>query len=201
MSSEIFKEDFQMGLTAPESLGILQHIRTEITAKCNRPQELWLSLRSIFAAEIHFIHPGLLRDVTEFCLAVFDSLEPNAQFDERQRRIASAETMALLLNPRMGGLVKGLSANDNAFLVKWGILTGTNMLVLRCQTNTIRTDLLAFESLAIELQQVDHEEQVLSVWLYFLYSAVFTFAHRRVPAGILGVASFGIGLAVGNKTN
>ena len=41
-----------------------------------------------------------------------------------------------------------------------------------------------------------NKDRVLSVWLYSLYTALFKSAHGVIPAGILGVASFGIGLAI-----
>ena len=143
--------------------------------------------------------PGLLHDVIEFCLAVFDSLEPNATVEERDRRIASVNTWAIVLNLRMGEVVKGLPNKDNSFLWEWDVALVTNMIVLRHQTNNPVLNLSAFELLAAELQQVDHEDRVLSVWLYSLYTALFKSAHGVIPAGMLGVASFGIGLAIAGE--
>lgn len=36
----------------------------------------------------------------------------------------------------------------------------------------------------------------VAVWLYSLYTTIFALAHGTIPAGILGVASLGIGLSV-----
>ena len=177
---------------------LLQRINAKIGEKQNEPQELWASLRFFMVADKAFAPPGLARDVIDFCLAVYDTLEPNAPFDERQKRIAHAEALALSLNPRIGGVVVGLSAKDNAFLVKWGVLTGASMVVLRQQDDTLFMASLAVEALAAELRQVDHGEMVISMWLYSLYSAIFALAHGRIPAGVLGLASFGIGLAMAN---
>ncbi len=181
-----------------DRLDVLKRISAEIKAKRNEPQDLWASLRHFMVADKAFAPLGLARDVIDFCLAVYDTLEPNAPFDERQKRIAHAEALALSLNPRIGGVVVGLSAKDNAFLVKWGVLTGASMVVLRQQDDTLFMDSLAVEALAAELRQVDHGEMVISMWLYSLYSAIFALAHGRIPAGVLGLASFGIDLAMAN---
>ena len=177
---------------------ITQRIVAEVEAKQNDPQELWVSLRGLVVTDKVFALLGLLHDVVEFCLAVFDSLEPNASFEERQRRVAHAEALAMLLNPKMGGMIKGLSAKDNVFLVKWGVLTGAGMNVWGQRANVLFKDPSTTEAFAAELRQADHEEIVVSIWLYSLYAAIFTLAHGRIPAGVLGLASFGIGLAMVN---
>ncbi|MBR3924065.1 MAG: hypothetical protein IKJ45_13185 [Kiritimatiellae bacterium] len=177
---------------------ITQRIVAEVEAKQNEPQELWVSLRGLVVTDKVFAPLGLLHDVIEFCLAVFDSLEPNASFDERQKRVAHAEALAILLNPKMGGMIRGLSAKDNVFLVKWGVFTGAGMNVWGQRANAFFKDPIAADAFAAELRQADHEESIVSVWLYSLYSAIFTFAHGRIPAGVLGLASFGIGLAMSN---
>lgn len=177
---------------------ITQRIVAEVEAKQNEPQELWVSLRCLVVTSKVFAPLGLLHDVVEFCLAVFDSFEPNASFDERQRRVAHAETLAMLLNPKMGGMIKELSAKDNVFLVKWGVFTGAGMIVWGQHANALFKAPIAADAFAAELRQADHEEIVVSVWLYSLYSAIFTLAHGRIPAGVLGLASFGIGLAMAN---
>ena len=177
---------------------ITQRIVAEVEAKQNEPQELWVSLRGLVVTDKVFAPLGLLHDVIEFCLAVFDSLEPNASFDERQKRVAHAEALAILLNPKMGGMIRGLSAKDNVFLVKWGVFTGAGMNVWGQRANAFFKDPSTTEAFAAELRQADHEEIIVSVWLYSLYSAIFTFAHGRIPAGVLGLASFGIGLAMAN---
>ena len=177
---------------------ITQRIVAEVEAKQNEPQELWVSLRGLVVTGKVFAPLGLLHDVIEFCLAVFDSLEPNASFDERQKRVAHAEALAILLNPKMGGMIRGLSAKDNVFLVKYGVLTSDGMNVWGQRANAFFKDPIAADAFAAELRQADHEEIIVSVWLYSLYSAIFTFAHGRIPAGVLGLASFGIGLAMAN---
>lgn len=177
---------------------ITQRIVAEVEAKQNEPQELWVSLRGLVVTDKVFAPLGLLHDVIEFCLAVFDSLEPNASFDERQKRVAHAEALAILLNPKMGSMIRGLSAKDNVFLVKWGVFTGAGMNVWGQCANAFFKDPIAADAFAAELRQVDHEEIIVFVWLYSLYSAIFTFAHGRIPAGVLGLASFGIGLAMAN---
>lgn len=177
---------------------ITQRIVAEVESKQNEPQELWVSLRGLVVTGNVLAPLGLLHDVVEFCIAVFDSLEPNVSFDERQRRVVHAEALAMLLNPKMGGMIKGLSAKDNVFLVKWGVFTGAGMIVWRQHANALFKDTIAADAFAAELQQADHEGIVVSVWLYSLYSAIFTFAYGRIPAGVLGLASFGIGLAMAN---
>ena len=91
--------------------GLLQRIKAKIEAKQKEPQELWASLRYFMVADKAFAPLGLARDVIDFCLAVYDTLEPNAPFDERQKRIALTEAFVLLINPRMGRVVKRLSAS------------------------------------------------------------------------------------------
>ena len=91
--------------------GLLQRIKAKIEAKQKEPQELWSSLRCFMLEDKVFVPPGLLRNVLEFCLTVYDAMEPKAPFDERQKRIALPEAFVLLINPRMGRVVKGLSAS------------------------------------------------------------------------------------------
>ena len=196
MTGEDYRNNERSDVLQDNSHDLLRRINAEIEANRNSPQALWESLRCFLVADAGSMHPGLSRDVLEFCLAVYDTTKPNATFDERQKRIAHAEALALSLNPRIGGVVAGLSANDNSFLVKWNTLTGACMLALRIQANTFKLDLFVFESFVSESRQVDHEELVMSVWLYSLYSAIFTLAHGRIPAGVLGIASFGLGFAI-----
>ncbi len=48
----------------------------------------------------------------------------------------------------------------------------------------------------LERQNVNKEESALAVWLHSRYTTIFVAAHGTVPAGILGIASLGIGLSV-----
>ena len=176
--------------------GVLQLIRSEIETKRNTPQELWEVLRGILAADIANVPLGLLHDVIEFCRAVFDSLEPNITPDERNRRVAYAEGWVVGLNVRVVAACKGLSERDNAFLVKWTTITTTTIAVTRQATGDLESALGMFVPFSVELQQVDHGDEVMAVWLHGLYSAIFLMAHGRIPAGVLGLASLGIGLAV-----
>ncbi len=196
MTGEYCKNNERGDVLRDNSHDLLRRINEEIEANRNYPQALWESLRCFLVVDVGSMHSGLLRDVLEFCLAVYDTVEPNAPFDEQQKRIAHAEALALSLNPRIGSVLADLSANDNSFLVKWSALTGACMLALRKQANTLKSDLFVFESFVSESRQVDHEELVMSVWLYSLYSAIFTLAHGRIPAGVLGIASFGLGFAI-----
>lgn len=53
---------------------VLQCIGAEIESKQNAPQELWAALRGFLIADAESVPIGLVHDVVEFCLAVFDSL-------------------------------------------------------------------------------------------------------------------------------
>ena len=183
-------------MTQQENLVVLQRIGTEIEAKRNAPQELWEALRGIVVANASPVPPGLLHDVIEFCRAVFDGLEPNITPNERNLRVAYAETLAVGLNVRGIAVCKGLSGLDNAFLVKWTAITTTTIAVTRQANSDLESVLGMFVPFPVELQQVDHIDEVLAVWLHGLYSAIFLMAHGRIPAGVIGLASLGIGLTV-----
>lgn len=172
----------------------LQRIGAEIDAKQNAPQELWESLRCFLVADSASVPVGLTHDVLEFCLAVFDSLEPNVALEERRKRVAHVNGLAVPLNPRIGQAVPRLTGTDNAFLVRWGVVTGANMIASRQLNHNVELFLSQFVAFDVELQQVDHPELVLSVWLYSLYTAIFALAYKTIPAGIIGIASFVIGL-------
>ena len=43
---------------------------------------------------------------------------------------------------------------------------------------------------------MDDPESVLAIWLYTLYSTIYASAFSTIPAGVLGIASLGVGLAV-----
>ena len=46
------------------------------------------------------------------------------------------------------------------------------------------------------LWQEHNPESVLAIWLYTLYSTIYASAFSTIPAGVLGIASLGVGLAV-----
>ena len=196
MESEIARDIEQVGIGKLDSKGVLQRVSTEIETYHNSPQALWAALRGFFSVNTKHIHSGLLHDVIDFCLAVFDTLEPNASFEERNQRITYVNQLVLPLNLRIGELFRSFEKKDNAFLVKWSIITSVSMLEIRKKANDFRSVFSAFDSFPNDLQHVEHEEQVVSAWLYSLYSAIFTLAHGTIPAGVLGIASFGIGLSL-----
>lgn len=177
---------------------VLQRIGAEIESKQNAPQELWAALRGFLVANAEFAPIGLVHDVVEFCLAVFDSLEPNATLEERRRRVAYVNGLAVPLNLQIEQVSQKLTEKDNAFIGRWGIVTGTSMIAMRQPNTSICLSLLPFATFDVELQHTDHPELVLSVWLYSLYTAIFALVHGTIPAGILGVASFVIGLVMRN---
>ena len=183
-------------LQVQDSRVALQMIAAEIETKRYVPQELWEALRGIAVANASPVPLGLLHDVIEFCRAVFDSLEPNITLDERNRRVAYAEALAVGLNVRVVAACKGLSELDNAFLVKWTAITTTTVAVTHRANSDLASALGMFVTFPVELQQVDHDEEVLAVWLHWLYSTIFLAAYGRIPAGVIGLASLGIGLSV-----
>lgn len=54
-----------------------------------------------------------------------------------------------------------------------------------------------FASFDSELRQVDNLELFLAIWLYAFYSTIYASAFGTIPAGVLGIASLGVGLTVG----
>ena len=183
-------------LTSRKNLAVLQKIAAEIEAKRNASQELWVSLRGFAVADMATVPLGLLRDVMEFCIAVFDSLEPNATLEERQRRIDHVNALAAPLNLRIGADLKKLSEKDNAFLGAWSAVAVTSITALRQPNANVRLILAQFSAFDSGLQHVDQPELVLAVWLYSLYTTIFASVHGTIPGGILGIASLGIGLSV-----
>ena len=175
---------------------IAQRVCAEIEAKRNAPQELWETLRGFAVADMVTVPLGLLRDVFEFCLAVFDSVEPNITSEGRQRRIDHVNALAAPLNLRIGAELKKLSEKDNAFLGAWGAVLVTCMTAMRKPNPNVRLILAPFSAFDSELQKVDLPELVLAVWLYSFYTTIFVSVHGTIPAGILGIASLGIGLSV-----
>lgn len=178
------------------NLAILQKIIAEIEAKRNVPQKLWVSLRGFAVANMASVPLGLLRDVVEFCLAVFDSVEPNITSDERQKRIDHVNALAAPLNLRIGAALKKLSGKDNAFLGAWGAVLVTSMTAMRQPNPNVRVILAPFSAFDSELQQVDQPELAAAVWLYSLYTTIFASAYGTIPGGIMGIASLGIGLSI-----
>ena len=49
----------------------------------------------------------------------------------------------------------------------------------------------------IDVQQVNNDKMVLAVCLYSFCTTIFALEHGTKPSGILGIASLGIGLSVG----
>ena len=182
-----------------EILVALQKICFAIETSRNSPQELWLSLRGFAHANCELCQSGLLRDVEEFCLAVFDCLEPNISQDMREQRRIHVGVLAVPLNLRIVEAGQRLTSEDNAFLVKWGIVIGTSVVALRQPNPNIELILSPFSTFDQELQQVDQPELVLAVWLYSFYSTIYTSAFGTIPAGVLCIASLGVGLAMAGR--
>ena len=135
----------------------------------------------------------------EFCFAVFDCLEPNVSLEERERRRIHVGVLAASLNLRIVEACRRLTAKDNIFLVKWGIVTGTSMIALWQPNSDIGLILSQFTAFDQELQQVDQPELVLAVWLYSLYTTIYTSAFGSIPAGVMGIASLGMGSVIRGK--
>ena len=163
------------------------------------PQALWRFLRSIVTMDKEMPKSELLRDVEAFCLAVFDCLEPNILQAVREQRRIHVGVLAISLNLRIAEAGRRLAAKDNAFLVKWGIVTGTSMIALRQLNANVELVLSPFCTFDHELQMVDQPELVLAVWLYSLYSTIYTSAFGTIPAGVLCIASLGMGLAMAGR--
>lgn len=175
---------------------VLQCIGAEIESKQNAPQELWAALRGFLVVDAEAVPVGLMRDVLEFCLAVFDSLEPNAPLEERRIRIAHVNGLAVPLNLQIGQAGRNLTEKDNALIGRWSIVTGTSMIAMRQPNPNFGLILSSFVTFDTEVQHTDHPDLVLAVWLYSLYTAIFALTHGTIPAGILGVASFVVGLVI-----
>lgn len=174
----------------------LQAIEAEIETHRNSPQELWEGLRNFAVVNCVRCQSGLVRNVEDFCFAVFDCLEPNVSQEEREQRMIHVGALAVPLNLRIVDAGRRLTARDNAFLVKWNIVAGTSMVAVRQPNPDVGLILSAFASFDSELRQVDDPESVLAIWLYTLYSTIYASAFSTIPAGVLGIASLGVGLAV-----
>ena len=175
---------------------MLQNICAEIEAKRNDPQALWTRLRDFAVANCVRCQTEMLRDVEDFCFAVFDCLEPNVSQDVREQRMIYVGALAVPLNLRIADAGRQLTASDNTFLVKWNIVAGTSMVAVRQPKPDVGLILSTFASFDSELRQVDNPESVLAIWLYAFYSTIYASAFGTIPAGVLGIASLGVGLAV-----
>ena len=179
------------------NLAVRQRIGTAIETYRNSPQELWVGLRDFAVENCVRRQSGLLRDVEDFCFAVFDCLEPNVSREERGQRMIHVGALAVPLNLWIVDVGRRLTASDNTFLVKWNIVAGTSMVAV-CQPNPdVGLIFSSFASFDPELRQVDNPESVLAIWLYALYSTIYASAFGTIPAGVLGIASLGVGLAAG----
>jgi len=190
-------ESSSNSMMVQDNLVVLQKICTAIETCRNSPQELWVWLRNFAAANCVRCQSGLLREVEDFCFAVFDSLEPNVSQDDRERRMIHVSVLAVPLNLRIVDAGRQLTASANAFLVKWNIVAGTSMVAMRQPNPDVGLILSSFASFDSELRQVDNPESVLAIWLYALYSTIYASSFGTIPAGVLGIASLGVGLAVG----
>ena len=170
-----------------------------IDAMRNSPQELWEGVRDFAVANCVRCQSGLLRDVEDFGFVVFDRLEPNVSQEVRGQRMIHVGALAVSLNLRIVDAGQRLTASDNAFLVKWNIVAGASMVAMRQPNPDVGLILSAFTSFDSELRLVDHPESVLAIWLYALYSTVYASAFGTIPAGVLGIASLGVGLAAGER--
>ena len=186
-------------MTRQKNHAELQMIGSTIETYRNSPQELWVWLRDFAVANCVRCQSGLLRDVEDFCFAVFDCLEPNVSQEEREQRMIHVGALAVPLNFRIVDAGRRLTASDNAFLVKWNIVAGTSMVAVRQPNPDVGLILSAFASFDSELRQVDNPESVLAIWLYALYSTIYASAFGTIPAGVLGIASLGVGLAAGER--
>ena len=180
-------------------MSLIQKIAMVLEVKFTSPQEQWDELRDFAVANCVRCQSGLLRDVEDFCFAVFDCLEPNVSREEREQRMIHIGALAVPLNLWIVDVGRRLTASDNTFLVKWNIVAGTSMVAVRQPNPDVGSVLSAFASFDSELRLVDDPEQVLAIWLYALYSTIYASAFGTIPDGVLGIASLGVGLAVGRR--
>ena len=142
---------------------MLHNICAEIGAKRNSPQALWSSLRNFAVANCVRSQTEMLRDVEDFCFAVFDCLEPNVSREVREQRMIHVGALAVPLNLRIVDAGRQLTVSDNAFLVKWNIVAGTSMVAVRQPKPDVGLILSTFASFDSELRQVDNPESVLAI--------------------------------------
>ena len=109
------------------------------------------------------------------------------------------DVLATPLNLQTGQVLQRLTGKDNAFLVRWSVVTGASMIAIRQTDFDVGLVLSPFAAFEMELQQTDQPELVLAIWLYSLYTRLFALAYGTIPAGLLGIASLGIGLVTGER--
>jgi hypothetical protein len=178
-------------------MSLIQKIAMVLEVKFTSPQEQWDELRDFAVTNCVRRKSGLLRDVEDFCFAVFDCLEPNVSQEVRGQRMIHVGALAVPLNLRIVDAGQRLTASDNAFLVKWNIVAGASMVAMRQPNPDVGLILSPFASFDSELRQVDNPESVFAIWLYALYSTIYASAFGTIPTGVLGIALLGVGLAVG----
>ena len=161
--------------------------------------ELWAGLRDFAVVNCVRCESGLFRDVEDFCFSVFDCLEPKVSQEMSEQRMIHVGALVVPLNLRIVDAKRQLTASDNAFLVKWNIVAGTGMVAVRQPNPDVGLILSPFASFDSELRQVDNPESVLAIWLYAFYSTVYASAFGTIPAGVLGIASLGVGLAAAGR--
>ena len=127
----IESEGLRGGMAFLDNFAVLLRVKTKIESYRNSPQELWAGLRDFAVANCVRCQSGLLRDVEDFCFAVFDCLEPNVSWEEREQRMIHVGALAVPLNLWIVDAGRRLTASDNAFLVKWNIVAGTSMVAVR----------------------------------------------------------------------
>ncbi len=195
----IESEGLRGGMAFLDNFAVFLRVKTKIESYRNLPQELWAGLRDFAVANCVRCQSGLLRDVEDFCFAVFDCLEPNVSREEREQRMIHVGALAVPLNLRIVDAGRQLTVSDNAFLVKWNIVAGTSMVAMRQPNPDVGLILSSFASFDSELRQVDNPESVLAIWLYALYSTIYASSFGTIPAGVLGIASLGVGLAAAGR--
>lgn len=176
---------------------MVEFVREKVMEMANEPQRLWQELRTLILVDKASIQDEVLQEVAEFCLAVYDSCEPNASMAERQLKVARAECLSLPVSQKIGNIVQELTENDYKFLGKWGLVGVVKSVISVLVGQEITTTLLCFEAFTEELNQVDHREKVKAIWLYTLYTYIFVKAHGRIPAGVFGIAAFAVGVTLG----
>lgn len=176
---------------------MVEFVREKVMEMANEPQRLWQELRTLILVDKASIQDEVLQEVAEFCLAVYDSCEPNASMAERQLKVARAECRSIPVSQKIGNIVQELTENDYKFLGKWGLVGVVKSVISVLAGQEITTTLLCFEAFTEELNQVDHREKVKAIWLYTLYTYIFVKAHGRIPAGVFGIAAFAVGVTLG----
>jgi hypothetical protein len=194
MVSQFQHPTINIDVSRQNNHAVLQKIVSAIETYRNSLQELWTRLYDFAVVNCVRSQSGMFRDVEDFCFAVFDCLEPNVSQEVREQRMIHVGALAVPLNLRIVDAGRWLTASDNVFLVKWNIVSGTSMIAMRQPNPDVGSVLSAFASFDSELRQVDNSESVLAIWLYALYSTIYASSFGTIPAGVLGIASLGVGL-------